>query len=68
MNYIKQLQADKLALQTRIEKMGAAIVDFKGHLHSSKFAGVESDGTRKDWIATTDVLASLQGISQAGNE
>ena len=60
MNYIKQLQAENKSLNNQIKETNIAIQDFISFLHSDKFSGQQSDGERKDWIATSDVLARLR--------
>ena len=51
----------------KIKAMCDAINDFRALLHSDKFAGYDSDGDRKDWIATGDVLNWLREIEFATN-
>lgn len=46
-------QAHRAALE-------AGIRDLLAHLSSAKFVGLEQDGERRDWIATTDVDRRLQ--------
>ena len=65
MNYIKQLQADNAELIARIEQAETAIQDFTMLLHSSKHNGVDINGDRSDWIATSDTLGQLGLISDA---
>jgi hypothetical protein len=56
-NYIKQLQAANAELEAKLTKANAELGDLLIKLHSAKFTGVDSDGSRKDWIATGDVIA-----------
>ena len=42
-----------------------AIQEFRVHLAGAKFAGTEPDGSRKDWIAVSDVNAWLARIIAA---
>jgi hypothetical protein len=66
-NHIVRLQTDLAAAQDEIEAKADAIQEFRiHHLAGSKFAGVDADGSRKDWIATSDVYAWLTHISAAG--
>ncbi len=66
MNYIKRLQAEKLARNAAIDRATKEISDFVAFLQTSpKFVGVESDGGRKDWIATGDVVRRLMEIDDA---
>jgi hypothetical protein len=32
------------------------------HLLSAKFSGIDTDGDRKDWIATSDVLRFIEEL------
>ena len=68
-NYITQLKGITEEQKTRIGLAEKALVDFRCHLQSPKFKGVDLDGSRKDWIATNDVdsriceiLDILQGV------
>ena len=65
MNYIKQLQAENEDMKTRIDQAESAIQDFTRLLHSSKHNGVDMNGDRSDWIATSDTLGQLGLISDA---
>lgn len=62
MNYIHNLQAQNSALREQLAEKNEKINDFISFLHSDKFKGVESDGSRKDWISTADVLNFLMQI------
>ena len=66
MNYIQQLKDENIALQCRLNTAYKAIEEFNTFLLSSKFTGIEANGTgagdRKDWIATGDVLYVMKGI------
>jgi len=42
------------------------VQEFRVHLAGGKFAGTDPDGSRRDWIATADVLAWLANITAAG--
>jgi hypothetical protein len=55
MNYIKQLQEENAALKAAIQDTNEKIDLFLSLLASPKFSGKESNGDRKDWIATGDV-------------
>jgi hypothetical protein len=66
MNYIKQLEAAKVELNDAILTRAERIQEFREHLQSSKFAPVQSDGSRGDWIATADVFRWLQYIGETG--
>jgi hypothetical protein len=62
MNFIKRIQAERTELEAKVSKADDAISDTIGFLMSSKFVGVDSDGGRKDWIATGDMIAILQNL------
>lgn len=62
MNFILQLKRDINTRNLAIEDTQDAISAFLGHLHSEKFAGTDSEGARKDWISTADVIARLQEL------
>ena len=59
MNYIKQLEVDKLELLDAVITRAERVQEFREHLQSPKF-GPQADGSRGDWIATADVLRWLQ--------
>jgi len=62
MNYIKQLQNENQKLKTQLGVINNQIDCFINFLHGAKFTGVQSDGSRKDWISTGDVIHSLREI------
>ena len=64
MNYISQLQNENKELKAKINNTKEAFTTFRAHLHSAKFTGSESDGSRKDWISTGDVLNWLREIDR----
>jgi hypothetical protein len=68
MNYIARLQAELAAAEATLEAKAEAIQEFRVHLAGDKFAGKAPDGSRKDWIATSDVNAWLARISTAAGE
>ena len=65
MNYIKQLQSDNEIRGESLRSVRNAIDEFISHLHSDKFRGHDSDGDRKDWISTADVINALREIKQS---
>ena len=65
MNHIARLQADLAAANAALEAKAEAIQEFRVHLAGDKFAGTEADGSRKDWIATSDVNAWRARIAAA---
>lgn len=66
MNQITRLQSQLAAAQTSAAATAEAVQEFRVHLASGKFAGTDTDGSRRDWIATADVTAWLARISAAG--
>ena len=65
MNYIARLQAELAAAQAALSAKAEAVQEFRVHLAGDKFAGIEPDGNRKDWIAVSDVHAWLALIAAA---
>lgn len=61
-NFIKRLQLRAETCHEQLRSMRDSITDFIAYLHTPKFAGVASDGSRKDWIATGDVLRWLMDV------
>ena len=59
MNYIKQLQAELAAKQATLDRAVANVDAFRRFLSGPKFTGTDPDGSRKDWIATSDMFAWL---------
>ena len=68
MNYIARLQADLARAHAALAAKAERIQEFRIHLASDKFAGTDADGSRKDWIATSDVLAWLARVAGAGED
>jgi hypothetical protein len=62
MNYIKTLQQIGDERGERLCQIHERIESMRAHLLSPKFAAVQSDGSRGDWIATADVNRWLQYI------
>lgn len=62
MNYIKQLESAKAELQDAVITRAGKVQEFREYLQSPKFAPVQSDGSRGDWIAVADVNRWLQYI------
>ena len=63
MNYILSLKKENASLQSMIETAKLEIQNFREFLNGPKFTGYESDGGRKDWIATEDVILRLREIT-----
>ena len=55
-NCIKTLEARAKELESRLQGKAELVAAFRQHLLSPKFSGLDQDGSRKDWIATGDVL------------
>ena len=64
MNYIKQLEAERAELQDTLIGRAERIQEFRAHLQTSKFAPVQSDGSRGDWISIADVRRWLEYIEE----
>lgn len=65
MNYIKQLQGENKEYKAHQVAVRSELKEFSALLHSSKHQGVDMNGNRSDWIATSDVLARLNRIHNA---
>jgi hypothetical protein len=61
-NHILNLQREVSELRARESATIEALADFRAHLASAKFSGADADGTRKDWIATSDVNSRLPDL------
>lgn len=66
------LSADDLAAFITVDTQAAAIADtratlqeFRAHLALPKFSPEQADGSRGDWIATSDVRRWLDAITTA---
>lgn len=68
MNHIHRLQVELAQAQATIASYKAQLAQFSAFLCGPKFTGVESDGSRKDWISTGDVLRALRDISAQADE
>ena len=63
MNYITKLQRDRGEATERVLAMKDRIEELRVHLQSSKF-GPQADGTRGDWMSTTDIQRWLRYIEE----
>jgi hypothetical protein len=61
-NYIKRLESENAALKAAFAATRDELGAFRAFLGTEKFTGVESDGSRKDWISTADVSHRLADI------
>lgn len=61
-NYIHRLQDENREKQERLDEIERRLREFQVHLASSKFTGTETDGSRRDWIATGDVTHRIREI------
>jgi hypothetical protein len=59
MNYINRLEQENKDLKRVLGQINNELSLFLDYLHSPKFTGIESDGGRKDWISTTEVVHKL---------
>jgi len=62
MNYIKRLEAELAEAREELAAKNSLLRAFMRELEGQKFQGVDSDGDRKDWIATADVTDRLRDI------
>lgn len=62
MNYIKTLESIVADRGERLAQLHQRIEDMRAHLLSPKFQGLDVDGARKDWIATSDVLRFIEDL------
>ena len=68
MNHIHKLQNEVRDLNDQVLRKNERIAEFRLHLQTSKFAAVQSDGERGDWIGTADVKRWLLYIEDLGRE
>lgn len=61
-NYIKTLEAIGAERAERLQGLHERIEWMRAHLLSAKFTGIDTDGGRKDWIATADVLRFIEEL------
>lgn len=64
LNYIQTLKTIVDERGERLAHLHERIEWMRSHLLSSKFCGVDTDGARKDWIATADVLRFIEDLRQ----
>ena len=62
MNYIKTLESIANERGERLTQIHESIEWMRLHLLSSKFVGQSTDGERKDWVATADVLRWIESL------
>jgi hypothetical protein len=67
-NHIQTLQRTVAEQATVIEQLADWRTACRILLDLDKFKGVDSEGERKDWIATTDVLRMLDSAPFYFNE
>ena len=65
MNYIKNLEQSNQEKHAAMELATAKIHEFRAHLQTAKFTGVDHNGERLDWIATKDVDSMLLQLAAA---
>lgn len=64
MNFISKLQSEISEIDSLLMSRSERIQEFRSYLQSPKFNKVQSDGSRGDWISTTDVLMWLRYIEE----
>jgi hypothetical protein len=62
-NYITKLQQDRGEAVERVLAMKDRIEELRVHLQSSKFQP-QADGSRGDWMSTTDIQRWLRYIEE----
>jgi hypothetical protein len=62
MNHIHRLQNEVRDLNDQIVRRAERIQEFRAHLALPKFAAVQNDGERGDWISVEDVRRWLQYV------
>ena len=63
MHYSERLKEEANALRAIIAKHDEKLAQLICFLQTSpKFQGVDLDGSRKDWISTSDIVKKLQEI------
>lgn len=62
LNYIQTLKTIVDERGERLAQLHERIEWMRSHLLSSKFCGEDLDGSRKDWIATADVLRFIEEL------
>lgn len=60
MNYIAQLKSEVAKRDAELASLNESMNAFFAFLHSPKFIGTDLDGSRKDWIATGDVITWMR--------
>ena len=61
-NYIQRLQDENARLCSALKTWDDSAGSFRAFLGSEKFTGTATDGSRKDWIATADVVNWLRDL------
>ncbi len=64
MNYIQSMQQNVTELRERLIAKEQALMDMKQHLLGAKFRGFDPDGSRRDWIAVSDVLRMIETVRE----
>lgn len=62
MNYIMALRQRAAEAEKEEQAINARIDEFRAHLAGPKFQGFDSDGERRDWIATSDAIRWISYI------
>lgn len=67
MNFIQSLQHLVAEQERERKEVADRFNEVRCHLCSAKFRGFDTDGERKDWIATGDVFRLLSYIETGVN-
>lgn len=60
MNHIHALKMENAGLRAQRDNLLQSFQAFRCFLRSAKFSGEESNGERKDWIATADLFRWME--------
>lgn len=68
MNYITKLRTQNQILRMCLRTGNRSAAEFLAFLQTDKFVGQDIDGSRKDWISTSDVERHMKDILNAFSE
>lgn len=69
MNYINKLQAENEILRESLAAADERIVEILAYFATEKFKGCDFDGSRKDWVSTSEanqLLGQIRDIVRNG--
>lgn len=62
MNYIHRLQHERDDAERRVKQADQLLLAFLTETLGPKFTGLDTDGGRKDWMATADIRTRIEAI------